>query len=296
MIAGHYRWSTHSSLPMISGSGLVLPPGGDLVRAAQRIGLKARIVKNPRIGRLAPFRFPPSCAGRMAASPSSVSREKTGRFASPTLWRARASGDFLGELLEESWSGEIILVTRRWGGAGVDPTTFGFRWFLPSIWRYRKPLAHVLIASLFVQLFALVTPLFFQIVIDKVLVHKGLSTLIVIVVGLAAHRPVRRHAAISARLCAEPHDEPHRRRARGSAVRSSAAPAACLFRDAPAGQTVARMRELETIRAFLTGQGLSSAIDLLFTIVFIAVLFVYSTSLTLIVLALDPALSPRSPS
>ena len=71
----------------------------------------------------------------------------------------------------------VILVTRRWGGAGIDPALFGFRWFLPSIWRYRVPLAHVLVASLFVQLFALVTPLFFQIVIDKVLVHKGLSTL-----------------------------------------------------------------------------------------------------------------------
>ena len=72
------------------------------------------------------------------------------------------------------WStGEVVLVTRRLGGAGVDPNTFGFRWFLPSIWRYRKPLAHVLIASLFVQIFALITPLFFQIVVDKVLVHKG---------------------------------------------------------------------------------------------------------------------------
>ena len=81
-------------------------------------------------------------------------------------------------------SGELILITRRFGGAGVDPTTFGFRWFWPSILRYRRSLAHVLVASLFVQLFALATPIFFQLVVDKVLVHKGVSTLIVLVIGM----------------------------------------------------------------------------------------------------------------
>jgi len=67
------------------------------------------------------------------------------------------------------------------GGRGK---TFGFRWFLPSIWLYHKPLAHVLLASLFVQIFALVTPIFFQVVVDKVLTHKGYSTLYVLVAGL----------------------------------------------------------------------------------------------------------------
>ncbi len=56
------------------------------------------------------------------------------------------------------------------------------------------------------------------------------------------------------------------------------------FETRPAGQTVARVRELETIRTFLTGQGLFSAIDFVFTFVFFAVMFAYSTSLTLIVL------------
>ncbi len=77
-----------------------------------------------------------------------------------------------------------ILFARKWGGPGADPRTFGFRWFLPSIWRYRKPLLHVLLASLFVQIFALVTPLFFQVVIDKVLQHQSYDTLYVIVIGL----------------------------------------------------------------------------------------------------------------
>ena len=54
---------------------------------------------------------------------------------------------------EELSSGVAILVGRRLGGAGIDPDTFGFRWFWPSIVRYRRPLTHVLVASLFVQLF-----------------------------------------------------------------------------------------------------------------------------------------------
>ena len=60
------------------------------------------------------------------------------------------------------------------------------------------------------------------------------------------------------------------------------------FETRPAGQTVARMRELETIRTFLTGQALSSALDLVFTIVFITVMFVYSRTLTFIVLGSIP--------
>jgi ATP-binding cassette, subfamily B, bacterial HlyB/CyaB len=186
------------------------------------------------------------------------------------------------------WSGEIILVTRRFGGAGIDPATFGFRWFLPSIWRYRGPLAHVLLASLFVQLFALITPLFFQIIIDKVLVHKGLSTLIVIVAGLVAiglfdvtlqylrsyalsHTTSRIDVELGSRVF------DHLLRLPLS-----------YFETRPTGQTVARVREVETIRNFLTGQGLSSVIDLLFAIVFVAVMFLYSTTPALIVLCSIP--------
>jgi len=98
----------------------------------------------------------------------------------------RTARDESADAVAAAWDGEIILVTRRWGGAGLDPSTFGFRWVLPSLWRYRSPLANVLIASLFVQLFALATPIFFQLVVDKVLVHKGMSTLVVLVVGMVA--------------------------------------------------------------------------------------------------------------
>ena len=63
---------------------------------------------------------------------------------------------------------------------------FDFTWFLPAILKYRKHLSEVVLASFFLQLFGLLTPLFFQIVTDKVLVHKGLTTLHVLAIGMMA--------------------------------------------------------------------------------------------------------------
>jgi len=83
------------------------------------------------------------------------------------------------------WDGRLILMTRR---AGLSDITrrFDITWFLGAIHKYRHLLSEVLVASFFLQLFALVSPLFFQVVIDKVLVHRALSTLDVLVIGLVA--------------------------------------------------------------------------------------------------------------
>jgi subfamily B ATP-binding cassette protein HlyB/CyaB len=130
--------------------------------------------------------------------------------------------------------------------------------------------------------------LFFQVIIDKVLLHKGMSTLVVVVIGLLliglfdvvlqylrtyalSHTASRIDVELGSRLF------DHLLRLPLS-----------YFETRAAGQTVARVRELETIRSFLTGQGLSSVIDLLFAIVAIAVLYLYSKTLTLIVLLSIP--------
>ena len=146
----------------------------------------------------------------------------------------------------------------------------------------------MLIASFFVQIFALVSPLFFQVVIDKVLTHRGYSTLFVLVGGLAliglfdvALQYLRTYALshTTNRIDVELGQRLFRHLTRLPVS---------YFETRPTGQTVARVRELETIRAFLTGQGLFSALDLFFTFVFIAVLFAYSWKLTLVVLATIP--------
>ena len=84
---------------------------------------------------------------------------------------------------EELWSGELVLMTRRTGLASLS-RRFDITWFLGAIYKYRAVLGRVLLASFFLQLFALVTPLFFQVVIDKVLVNRSMGTLDVLVIGL----------------------------------------------------------------------------------------------------------------
>jgi subfamily B ATP-binding cassette protein HlyB/CyaB len=76
--------------------------------------------------------------------------------------------------LEALWDGQLVLMTRRAGLLDLS-RRFDITWFLGAIHKYRYVLGRVLVASFFLQLFALVSPLFFQVVIDKVLVHRSLS-------------------------------------------------------------------------------------------------------------------------
>jgi subfamily B ATP-binding cassette protein HlyB/CyaB len=78
------------------------------------------------------------------------------------------------EVFARHWSGELILITSRATLAGAL-AKFDFTWFIPSLIKYRKLLGEVLLISFMLQLFGLVSPLFFQVVMDKVLVHKGLT-------------------------------------------------------------------------------------------------------------------------
>jgi subfamily B ATP-binding cassette protein HlyB/CyaB len=87
------------------------------------------------------------------------------------------------ESFAEAWSGRLILVTKR-AHLRPEDRKFDFSWFIPAIVKHRKLLGEVLLAAFFLQIFALVTPLFFQVVIDKVLVHKATTTLEVIAVGM----------------------------------------------------------------------------------------------------------------
>ncbi len=189
--------------------------------------------------------------------------------------------------LEERWNGRLILFTKRAGLAG-DERQFDFTWFIPPVVKYRKLFGEVLLASFFVQCFALVTPLFFQIVIDKVMVHRGLTSLHVLVIGLLSlavfevvltglrtyvfsHTTNRIDVELGAKLF---------RHVMGLPL--------SYFGSRRVGETVARVRELDSIRNFLTGSALTLVIDLMFVFVFFAVMYVYSPLLTWIVLGSIP--------
>ncbi len=188
---------------------------------------------------------------------------------------------------EKDWSGEVILVTRR-ASLTAGFKKFDISWFVPAILKYKKILAQVLVASFFIQLFALITPLFFQVVIDKVLVHQGLTTLDVLCFGLLviaifdvvlnglrnyvfSHTTNRVDVTLGARL-----------------FRHLMRLPIAFFHNRQVGNTVARVRELDTIREFITSSALTLVIDLGFTFVFFAVLYFYSPTLTWIVLGSIP--------
>jgi subfamily B ATP-binding cassette protein HlyB/CyaB len=288
LIAGYYHIAAD---PAQLGHQLALTGrmagAEDIVRGARLLRLKSRILKGVTAKRLAAIPFPAIIGlkdGGFGVLGVGSARGRA-RLIDPI---SRAVQELAIEEIAARSTGELVLITRRLGGAGVDPDTFGFRWFWPSILRYRRPLAHVLVASLFVQLFALATPIFFQLVVDKVLVHKGMSTLVVLVIGMVTlglfetilqflrsytlnHTTNRMDVELGRRLFHHLFRLP-----------------LAYFETRAAGQTVARMRELETIRSFLTGQGLTSLLDLVFTLVFIGVMFIYSAKLTLIVLVSIP--------
>jgi ATP-binding cassette, subfamily B, bacterial HlyB/CyaB len=154
--------------------------------------------------------------------------------------------------------------------------------------KYRALLGEVLLISLVLQLFGLVSPLFFQVVMDKVLVNKGLTTLDVLVIGLIvvvvfesllnglrssifSHTTSRIDVELGSRL-----------------FRHLVQLPLAYFQARRVGDSVARVRELENIRSFLTGNALTVLLDVFFSVVFIAIMLFYSVPLTLIVLVSLP--------
>ncbi|WP_431081296.1 type I secretion system permease/ATPase [Pseudomonas thivervalensis] len=187
------------------------------------------------------------------------------------------------EQLQARWGGELILIRSQSSLAG-ELSKFDFTWFIPAIVKYRKLLGEVLLVSFVLQIFSLLTPLFFQVVMDKVLVHHGLTTLDVIAIGLLgimlfetvlsglrsyvfAHTASRIDVELGSRL-----------------FRHLVTLPLSYFQARRVGDSVARVRELENIRSFLTGNTITLVLDVLFSVVFIAVMFFYSGWLTLIVL------------
>lgn len=191
------------------------------------------------------------------------------------------------EEFARGWSGRLILLSRR---APLEHAgrQFGLGWFVGAVGKYRRILSEVLVVSFFLQLFGLAVPTIFQVVIDKVLVYHGLSTLDLLMLGLGlvsffevllgglrtytfAHTTSRIDVELGARL-----------------FRHLFALPMAYFQARRVGDTVARVRQLEVVRQFLTSSALTLVIDIFFTGVFIAVMFLYSWQLAMIVIASVP--------
>ncbi|MCF8077881.1 MAG: type I secretion system permease/ATPase [Desulfobacterales bacterium] len=163
-------------------------------------------------------------------------------------------------------------------------TVFGFRWFLAEMVKFKRIIGEVLVGSFVVQLFGLVTPLFTQVILDKVIVHRSLTTLDVLAIAFLAvtvfelllniarnyifiHTANKLDAKLGAKLFRHLLSLPF-----------------MYFESRKVGNIAARVRELDTIREFITNKAVSVIIDLFFSLVFVAVMLLYSVELTLIVL------------
>ncbi|MDE9458066.1 peptidase domain-containing ABC transporter [Xenorhabdus bovienii] len=179
------------------------------------------------------------------------------------------------------WSGRWIKIKQK-------SNQFNIRWFIPEFIRQRKNLTEILLFSFILQILALISPLVVQVVMDKVLVHQALSTLDVLIFGLVvaslievvlrglreyqyAHTANRIDIKLGLKL-----------------VRHLLGLPLLFFKSRQVGAIVTRVRELETVREFLTGSMFTLCIDVLFMFVFIYVMSLLSGTLTLLFLATIP--------
>jgi subfamily B ATP-binding cassette protein HlyB/CyaB len=270
---------------------LALAPSADagvqhLLLAAKQVGLKAKLTRS-EVSRLTLAPLP--ALALMRDGSVCVLAQCDGQRVLLQRFQGTQSRPMIEpvDAFAAEWSGELILITSRASLAG-ELARFDFSWFIPSLVKHRKLLGEVLLVSVFLQLFALVSPLFFQVVMDKVLVHRGLATLDVLVVGLVvvilfeslltalrtyvfSHTTNRIDVELGSRL-----------------YRHLLSLPISYFQARRVGDSVARVRELENIRAFLTGNALTLVLDVAFSVVFIGVMLHYSVPLTLIVLASLP--------
>ena len=187
----------------------------------------------------------------------------------------------------ENWSGEVILFTKRFT-LNDKISKFDLSWFIPSIIKYKKLLLQVLLISFILQLCGLAAPLFTQVIIDKVLVHRSLNTLDIMIIGMILiavfqnwmtslrsyifnHTTNKIDVSLSSRM-----------------FKTITALPMKFFQKWQVGEVVSRVGELENLRSFLTGSSLTLVLDLLFAIIYLGVMFFYSNTLSLVVMLMLP--------
>ncbi len=189
---------------------------------------------------------------------------------------------------------ELILVAKESTDKGeegiagftAEKKEFGFSWFIPELLKHKSIWRDVLVASLAIQLVGLATPLFTQVIIDKVVVHQTHSTLIVLGIALvmfmvftAGMTWLRQYLVL--------HTGNRIDAVLGSQVfRHLLRLPLPYFEQRPTGTLVARLHGVETIREFVSGAAVTLILDLPFLLIFLAVMFAYSWQLSLVAVGL----------
>ena len=260
----------------------------DLAMVFKRYGYRSKILDHSKVD-FSRTAFPLICrgddGGYMVLAKYDQDQEKVlvQSVSSPRATWVAVEG------LKTAMIGEVLAVANV--SLNADrPGSFGFSWFLKNALKYRTILYECAIASLFVQVFALSSPLVFMIVIDKVLTNNSLSTLDVLVLALVVVS-IFEIILNSLRSYLLSHTACRLDLMLGVSVfRHLMSLPLSYYESRQVGDTIARMRELETVRQFITGAGIMLFLDLLFVVVFLTVMSLFSSVLTFIVAAALPFL------
>ena len=165
---------------------------------------------------------------------------------------------------------------------------FSISWFLPVLKNYKNTLFQILLSGLVVQIFALSNPLLIQVIIDKVISQRSLDTLQVLGVALLAITILEAFlSGVKSFILAETTNRIDQKL--GIKIIDHLFRLPIEYYDKRSiGEVSNRVAELEKIRNFLTSQGINTALDALFSIFYIFILFIYSAKLTLIALSVIP--------
>lgn len=259
-----------------------------LLRIASEIGLKAKVHKLTWEGLLAQGGvFPVLVRLRNGHSVIvvGVKAEGNGKVGvlDPQISGATVALQDKDQLCRH-WDGDVVFLKRS--HSLTDPKQpFGLRWFIPEILKQKTAFRDIAIAAIAMQFLALASPIFFQLVIDKVLVHESTSTLWVLGVGItialafdAIFAYLRQLLTLSA---TNKIDMRLTRRTFGHLLSLPID----YFETTTAGVITRHMQQLESIRHFLTGRLFITGLDTIGLFIFLPILFTYSNKLAIIVLA-----------
>ena len=181
------------------------------------------------------------------------------------------------------WAGQVILLKRE--HKLTDPNQrFGFSWFIPEIWKHKEAFRDIFIAALAMHLLGMASPVFFQLVIDKVLTHQSATTLWVLAAGVVialAFDAIFGYLRQMLTLAATNKIDMHLTRRTFGHLLSLPID---YFETTTAGVVTRHMQQLEKIRNFLTGRIFFTGLDTISLLIFLPILFAYSVQLAMIVL------------
>jgi ATP-binding cassette subfamily B protein len=162
---------------------------------------------------------------------------------------------------------------------------FGFRWFIPEIMKQKAAFRDIAIAAVAMHFLGLASPMFFQLVIDKVLVHQSSSTLWALGVGVVIALVVESLFSLLRQIVTLAASNKIDMRLTRRTFSHLLSLPIDYFETTTAGVIARHMQQVEKIRSFLTGRMFFSALDVTSLLIFLPILFTYSAKLALITLA-----------